>query len=122
MDEMMPPSTTIKVLGRQWYWAYQYSDFVDGDGESIESDSYMIPETDLEEGPPRLLEVDDRAVVLVDLRTQFIVTGADVIHDFAVPALRSKIDCGHTNQTCVLEQYTTGSCLLQWKPFRSKKT
>jgi cytochrome c oxidase subunit 2 len=106
MDEVMSPSMTIKVVGHQWYWTYQYSDFVNEDGESIEFDSYMIPETDLEEGQLRLLEVDNRVVVPVDTHIRFIVTGADVIHDFAVPALGIKIDCtpGRLNQTSVLVQ------------------
>jgi cytochrome c oxidase subunit 2 len=106
MDEVMSPSITIKVVGHQWYWIYQYSDFVNEDGESIEFDSYMIPETDLEEGQLRLLDVDNRVVVPVDTHIRFIVTGADVIHDFAVPALGLKIDCtpGRLNQTSVLVQ------------------
>ena len=106
MDEVMSPSMTIKVVGHQWYWTYQYSDFVNEDGESIEFDSYMIPETDLEEGQLRLLDVDNRVVVPVDTHIRFIVTGADVIHDFAVPALGLKIDCtpGRLNQTSVLVQ------------------
>jgi cytochrome c oxidase subunit 2 len=66
----------------------------------------MIPETDLEEGQLRLLDVDNRVVVPVDTHIRFIVTGADVIHDFAVPALGLKIDCtpGRLNQTSVLVQ------------------
>jgi cytochrome c oxidase subunit 2 len=97
---------TITPALIQWYWTYQYSDFVNEDGESIEFDSYMIPETDLEEGQLRLLEVDNRVVVPVDTHIRFIVTGADVIHDFAVPALGLKIDCtpGRLNQTSVLVQ------------------
>ncbi|MGV2348092.1 MAG UNVERIFIED_CONTAM: hypothetical protein MIO30_30350 [Methylobacterium ajmalii] len=72
----------------------------------MEFDSYMIPETDLEEGQLRLLDVDNRVVVPVDTHIRFIVTGADVIHDFAVPALGLKIDCtpGRLNQTSVLVQ------------------
>ena len=93
MDEVISPSMTIKVVGHQWYWTYQYSDFVNDDGDSIEFDSYMVPETDLEEGQLRLLEVDNRVVVPVDTHIRFIVTGADVIHDFAVPSLGLKIDC-----------------------------
>lgn len=106
MDEVISPSMTIKVVGHQWYWTYQYSDFVNDDGDSIEFDSYMVPETDLEEGQLRLLDVDNRVVVPVDTHIRFIVTGADVIHDFAVPALGLKIDAtpGRLNQTSVLIQ------------------
>lgn len=66
-------------------------DFVNEDGESIEFDSYMIPDSDLEDGQLRLLDVDNRVVVPVDTHIRFVVTGADVIHDFAVPALGLKI-------------------------------
>lgn len=106
MDEVIDPAMTIKVAGHQWYWSYEYSDFVNDDGESIEFDSYMIPESDLEEGQLRLLEVDNRVVVPVDTHIRFIVTGADVIHDFAVPALGLKMDAipGRLNQTSVLIQ------------------
>lgn len=104
MDEVISPSMTIKAVGHQWYWSYEYSDFINEDGESIEFDSYMVPETDLEDGQLRLLEVDNRVVVPVDTHIRFIVTGQDVIHDFAVPSLGLKIDCtpGRLNQTSVL--------------------
>ena len=90
----------------QWYWSYEYSDFVNDDGESIEFDSYMIPGDDLEDGQLRQLEVDARVVVPVNTHIRFIVTGADVIHDFAVPALALKIDAtpGRLNQSSVLIQ------------------
>lgn len=104
MDEVISPSMTVKVAGHQWYWSYEYSDFINEDGESIEFDSYMVPETDLEDGQLRLLDVDNRVVVPIDTHIRFIVTGADVIHDFAVPALGLKIDAvpGRLNQTSVL--------------------
>src|SRR6201985_3152230 len=59
MDEVISPTLTIKVVGHQWYWSYEYSDFVNESGESIEFDSYMIPDSDLEDGQLRLLEVDN---------------------------------------------------------------
>lgn len=64
----------------------------------------MVPETDLEDGQLRLLDVDNRVVVPVDTHIRFIVTGQDVIHDFAVPSLGLKLDCcpGRLNQTSVL--------------------
>jgi len=104
MDEVISPSMTIKVAGHQWYWSYEYSDFINEDGESIEFDSYMVPETDLEDGQLRLLDVDNRVVVPVDTHIRFIVTGQDVIHDWAVPSLGIKIDAvpGRLNQTSVL--------------------
>lgn len=90
--EVISPAMTIKVAGHQWYWSYEYSDFVREDNEPIEFDSYMIPESDLEVGQFRLLDVDNRVVVPVDTHIRFIVTGTDVIHDFAIPALGLKID------------------------------
>jgi len=66
----------------------------------------MVPESDLELGQFRLLDVDNRVVVPVDTHVRFIVTGQDVIHDFAVPSLGLKIDAipGRLNQTSVLIQ------------------
>src|ERR1700742_2857766 len=63
MDEVIDPAMTIKALGHQWYWSYEYSDFVNEDGESIEFDSYMIPDSDLELGQFRVLEVDNKVIV-----------------------------------------------------------
>jgi cytochrome c oxidase subunit 2 len=106
MDDVLDPAMTVKAVGHQWYWSYEYSDFVNDDGESIEFDSYMIPGDDLEDGQLRQLEVDARVVVPVNTHIRFIVTGADVIHDFAVPALALKIDAtpGRLNQSSVLIQ------------------
>lgn len=75
-------------------------------GAAIRSHSYMTPESDLEEGQFRLLEVDNNLVLPVDTHVRFIVTGADVIHNFAVPALGIKLDAipGRLNQTSVLIQ------------------
>ena len=66
----------------------------------------MVPESDLELGQLRLLEVDNRVVVPVDTHIRFIVTGQDVIHDWAVPALGVKMDAvpGRLNQTSVIIQ------------------
>jgi len=104
LDEVISPALTIKVVGHQWYWSYEYSDFVREDGDAIEFDSYMIPESDLELGQLRLLDVDNRVVIPVDTHVRFIVTGSDVIHDFAVPSLGVKIDAipGRLNQTSVI--------------------
>jgi cytochrome c oxidase subunit 2 len=61
----------------------------------------MVPDSDLELGQLRLLEVDNKIVVPVKTHIRFIVTSTDVIHDFAVPALGLKIDAvpGRLNQT-----------------------
>ena len=101
IDEVIEAGITIKVIGHQWYWSYEYSDYADQDGTSIEFDSYMIPEEELETGQLRLLEVDNQLVVPANTHVRVIVTAADVIHSWAIPSLGVKIDCipGRLNQT-----------------------
>ena len=108
LDEVISPTVTIKVVGHQWYWSYEYSDYINVSGESIEFDSYMIPDSDLELGQFRLLDVDNKVVVPTDTHIRLIVTGADVIHSFAVPSLGLKIDAvpGRLNQTSILAERT----------------
>lgn len=91
-DDVIDPAMTIKCIGLQWYWSYEYSDFINDNGETISFDSYMIPEEMLEFGQLRLLDVDSRVVVPIDTHIRFIVTGGDVIHSFTVPALGFKVD------------------------------
>lgn len=101
MDEVIDPALTIKAIGHQWYWSYEYSDL---EGQSIEFDSYMIPTEDLEEGQLRQLEVDSRVIVPVNTHLRFIITASDVLHDFAIPSLGIKVDAspGRLNQTSTL--------------------
>lgn len=98
MDEVMDPGLTIKAIGHQWYWSYEYSDY---QTETLEFDSYMVPTSDLNKGDFRLLEVDNRLVVPINTHVRVLVTGADVLHSFAVPALAVKMDAvpGRLNQT-----------------------
>ncbi len=86
---------TIKATGYQWYWGYEYPDSAD-----LSFESNMVPEADLN-GRPRLLAADNPLVVPVDTTVRVIVTGADVIHAFAVPAFGVKIDAipGRLNET-----------------------
>jgi cytochrome c oxidase subunit 2 len=90
----------IKKRLHQWYWSYEYSDYVTESGEAIEYDSYMIPDSDLELGQFRLLDVDQRVFIPVDTHIRVIVTAADVLHDYAVPSLGIKVDAcpGRLNQ------------------------
>jgi cytochrome c oxidase subunit 2 len=106
MDEVLSPTLTIKVVGHQWYWSYEYSDFITESGDAIDFDSYMIPESDLELGQFRLLDVDNRLIIPVDCHIRLIVTGSDVIHSFAVPSLGLKLDCvpGRLNQTSFIAE------------------
>jgi cytochrome c oxidase subunit 2 len=99
-DELVDPSITLKAIGHQWYWSYEYSDYTDSDDSSILFDSYMIPEDDLELGQLRLLEVDNRVVLPVNTNVRVIITSADVLHSWAVPSLGIKCDAvpGRLNQ------------------------
>lgn len=101
MDEVIDPAITIKAIGHQWYWSYEYSDYADQDGTSINFDSYMVPTSDLELGQFRLLEVDNRVLVPENTHIRVIVTSADVIHSWAIPSLGIKLDAlpGRLNQT-----------------------
>lgn len=100
IDEVIDPTVTIKCIGHQWYWSYEYSDFETKLG-TINFDSYMIPDDELEIGELRLLEVDNRVVVPVNLHVRILVTAADVLHSWAVPSLGIKVDActGRLNQT-----------------------
>jgi len=103
MDEVMDPSLVIYGEGHQWYWSYQYPDFTNVDNEFIEFDSYIVPESDLEEGGLRMLEVDNRVVIPELTHTRFVVSAADVIHSYACPSLGIKCDAypGRLNQSSV---------------------
>ena len=103
MDEVIDPALVIYGEGHQWYWSYQYPDFTNVDEEYIEFDSYIVPESDLEEGTLRMLEVDNRVIIPELTHTRFVVAGADVIHSFACPALGIKCDAypGRLNQSSV---------------------
>lgn len=107
MDEVVvDPAITIKAIGHQWYWTYEYSDYNSSDEQSLTFDSYMIPEDDLELGQLRLLEVDNRVVVPAKTHLRLIVTSADVLHSWAVPSLGVKCDAvpGRLNQISILVQ------------------
>ncbi|KAL8130757.1 hypothetical protein V2J09_012254 [Rumex salicifolius] len=107
MDEVVvDPAITIKAIGHQWYWTYEYSDYNSSDEQSLTFDSYMIPEDDLELGQLRLLEVDNRVVVPAKTHIRIIVTSADVLHSWAVPSSGVKCDAvpGRLNQTSILVQ------------------
>nr|AOR07160.1 cytochrome c oxidase subunit 2 [Mesenchytraeus hydrius] len=94
-DELSQPGMTLKAIGHQWYWSYEYSDFMD-----VEMDSYMVPTSDLTPGEFRLLEVDNRVVLPMHLEIRVLVTAADVIHSWTVPSLGVKVDAipGRLNQ------------------------
>ena len=106
LDEVISPTMTIKAVGHQWYWSYEYTDYETESGDVIEFNSYMVPESDLEVGQLRLLDVDNRVNVPVDTHVRLVVQSTDVIHDFAVPSLGIKLDAvpGRLNQTSILAE------------------
>nr|QNG56355.1 cytochrome c oxidase subunit II [Phalacridae gen. sp. MJ-2020] len=95
LDEVNNPSLTIKTIGHQWYWSYEYSDF-----KNIEFDSYMIPSNELKNFQFRLLDVDNRVVIPYETQIRMLVTSSDVIHSWTIPSLGVKIDAtpGRLNQ------------------------
>lgn len=97
---------TIKSVGHQWYWSYEYTDYENAAGDPIEFDSYMMPEADLESGQLRLLEVDNKVNVPVDTHIRLVVQSTDVIHSYAVPSLGIKLDAvpGRLNQTSIIAE------------------
>nr|YP_009651381.1 cytochrome c oxidase subunit II [Sitta himalayensis]QDA21614.1 cytochrome c oxidase subunit II [Sitta himalayensis] len=99
MDEINEPDLTLKAIGHQWYWSYEYTDI-----KNLTFDSYMTPTTDLPLGHFRLLEVDHRVVVPTNSTVRVIVTADDVLHSWAVPSLGVKTDAipGRLNQTSFL--------------------
>lgn len=96
LDEINNPLISIKTIGHQWYWSYEYSDF-----KNVEFDSYIIPTTELKSFNFRLLDVDNRIALPFNSQVRIIVTAADVLHSWTIPSLGIKIDAtpGRLNQT-----------------------
>nr|YP_010154931.1 cytochrome c oxidase subunit II [Phanuelus gladstone]QQX28274.1 cytochrome c oxidase subunit 2 [Phanuelus gladstone] len=92
MEESESYDMTIKLLGRQWYWSYEYSDF-----DLKMFDSYMLDDN---ETMFRLLDVDNSLVVPCNTNIRMIISGADVIHSWTIPSLGVKADAipGRLNQ------------------------
>nr|QDP18032.1 cytochrome c oxidase subunit 2 [Psedna nana] len=95
LDDSSDALITIKTIGRQWYWSYEYSDFID-----VEFDTYMTPEMDLNTNGFRLLDVDNRTILPMNTEVRVLTSASDVLHSWAVPALGVKIDAtpGRLNQ------------------------
>nr|ANJ70527.1 cytochrome c oxidase subunit 2 [Hygrotus confluens] len=96
LDEISNPWLTLKSIGHQWYWKYEYSDF-----KKLEFDSYMIPSNELPMNGFRLLDVDNRVVLPLNSQIRILVTAMDVLHSWTIPSLGVKIDAtpGRLNQT-----------------------
>ncbi len=94
-DTIPKADLTIKAIGYQWYWGYEYPD------ENIIFESYMIEEKDLKDNQPRLLAVDNEVVVPVDKVIKVLITANDVLHAWALPSFGVKRDAvpGRINET-----------------------
>ena len=94
-DKIPEADVTIKAIGYQWYWGYEYPD------ENIIFDSYMIEEKDLKPDQPRLLAVDNEVVVPVNKVVKVLITANDVLHAWALPSFGVKRDAvpGRINET-----------------------
>jgi len=94
-DTIPKADVTVKAIGYQWYWGYEYPD------ENIIFESYMIKEEDLKENQPRLLTVDNEVVVPVNKVVKVLITANDVLHAWALPSFGVKRDAvpGRINET-----------------------
>nr|YP_010963616.1 cytochrome c oxidase subunit II [Pantaleon erectonodatus]WKZ08099.1 cytochrome c oxidase subunit II [Pantaleon erectonodatus] len=93
IEESMKPMMTIKVMGNQWYWSYEYSDF-----NEIEFESYMNPHNNLSDF--RLLDTDNRMIIPFNTMIRILASSSDVIHSWTIPSVGMKIDAspGRINQ------------------------
>jgi cytochrome c oxidase subunit 2 len=95
-DHTEDPDMTIKAIGHQWYWSYDYPD-----NGNFTFDATMVPKEDLKPGQLRLLTADNPVVVPVNTKIRLLITATDVIHSFALPAMGIKLDAvpGRVNET-----------------------
>ena len=95
-DRVENPEMTIKAIGRQWYWSYEYPD-----NGNFTFDAYMVKDADLKPGQMRLLEVDNAVVVPVDTNVRLYTTASDVLHAWTIPAFGIKVDAvtGRLNES-----------------------
>lgn len=103
LDEAARRALTLKTVGHQWYWSYEYDDFWslgEALGDKVAFDSYLLPTNELTDQIFRLLDVDNRTVVPLGTQIRMLVTSSDVLHCWAVPALGVKADAtpGRLNQ------------------------
>jgi cytochrome c oxidase subunit 2 len=98
MDRIEAPELTLKAIGHQWYWSYEYPDL-----GNFTFDSTMIPDEDIKPGQKRLLETENRVILPVGTNIRILMTSSDVIHAWAVPAFGIKTDAipGRLTETWV---------------------
>jgi cytochrome c oxidase subunit 2 len=107
LDESVDRTLTLKTLGHQWYWRYEYSDFwAIGGNRGLEFDAYIVATRELGKNGFRLLDVDNRAVLPVHTQVRILISSADVLHSWTVPSLGVKADAvpGRLNQVKFISQ------------------
>ena len=107
LDESVDRTLTLKTLGHQWYWRYEYSDFwAIGGNRGLEFDAYIVATRELDKNGFRLLDVDNRAVLPVHTQVRILISSADVLHSWTVPSLGVKADAvpGRLNQVKFISQ------------------
>nr|YP_003434430.1 cytochrome c oxidase subunit II [Chaetoderma nitidulum]ABM69274.1 cytochrome c oxidase subunit 2 [Chaetoderma nitidulum] len=95
LDEVYQPTLSVKAIGHQWYWSYEYSDF-----KNLKFDAFMLNDNQVNMGEYRLLETNNHVVVPMNSSVRFLVTSEDVIHCWTIPSLGVKADAipGRLNQ------------------------
>jgi cytochrome c oxidase subunit 2 len=111
LDEILDSEITVKAIGNQWYWSYEYSDWA----EPLQFDSFLVDDASLNLGDLRLLTVDNSLILPIYTSIRLLVTSNDVIHSFAVPSLGLKCDAipGRLNSAGILlhrESFFYGQC------------
>ena len=107
LDESIDSSLTLKVLGHQWYWSYEYTDFWSfSERIQVEFDTYIVPVRELEFQIFRLLDVDNRTVIPFNVHIRILISSADVLHAWTVPSIGVKTDAvpGRLNQVKFISQ------------------
>merc|ERR1712083_1289293 len=107
LDESIDSSLTIKIIGHQRYWRYEYTDFWSvRNASQIEFDAYIIPSNELERNIFRLLDVDNRTVLPYNIHIRILISSSDVLHAWTVPSLGVKADAvpGRLNQIKFISQ------------------
>ncbi len=96
LDDLTVPSLTIKIIGHQWYWSYEYNSFK----TNFSFDSYILNSSDYGSGQLRLLETDNRLLLPIKTHIRLLITSADVLHSWTIPSFGIKVDAcpGRLNQ------------------------
>lgn len=99
IEEALSPYITIKTIGYQWYWRYDYADII-----GVKFDSFIIKYNKSNNSNFRLLDVDNRLILPYNFKVKNLVSSIDVIHSWSIPRLGIKIDCtpGRINQTIII--------------------